>query len=70
MLTTNEASCIQDCIRKSMTTQARAVFIPLDSALLWPRLKQCVPVWAAQCWRNGEQLERVQRRSAKMGLGA
>ena len=70
MLTTNEASCIQDCSRKSMATQARAVLIPLDSALLWPRLEQCVPAWAVRCWRNGQQLDGVQRRSVKMGLGA
>ena len=53
-----------------MATQTRGVVVHLDSALVWPHLEQCVLEWGSPLWRNGEKREMIQRRRAKMGLGA
>ena len=53
-----------------MATQTRGVVVHLDSALGWPHVEQCVPEWGSPLWRNGEKREMIQRRRAKVGLGA
>ena len=56
-----KVSGILGCIKKSMASRSREVILLL-SVLVRPHLKRCVQFWAAQFMKEGELLQRVQRR--------
>ena len=62
---------IMGCIERNMASRSREVILLLYSALVRPHLEHCVQFCATQFKADGELLERVQWRSAKMtgGLG-
>ena len=49
------------CMKKSVASRSREVILLL-SVLVRPHLKRCVQFWAAQFMKEGELLQRVQRR--------
>ena len=68
-LTAQKASCILDCIKRSMTSRSREVILPLCSALVGPHLEFCIQLWGPQHRKDMDLLEQVQRRAMKMIRG-
>jgi len=63
-LAAQRASHILGCIKRSIATKSREVFLPLYSTLVRPHLESCVQLWSPQhrkdmdCWsgsRGGPQ---------------
>ena len=68
-LAARKAYGILGSIRRGVASREREMIVPLYCALCEAHLKYCVRVWGPQYRKDGELLEMVQRRAAKMIRG-
>ncbi|KAM9655077.1 uncharacterized protein ACIBXB_008240 [Morphnus guianensis] len=68
-LAAQKASRILGCIKRSVTSRSREVFLPLYSTLMRPHLGYCIQLWGPQHKKDMDLLQRVQRGAMKMIRG-
>ncbi|KFQ67585.1 hypothetical protein N335_00746, partial [Phaethon lepturus] len=68
VLAAHKASCILDCLKRSMANRSKELILPLYSPLVKPHLEYCVQLWGPQ-HEDMDLLKCVQRRATKMIRG-
>jgi len=61
-LSTQKASRVTGCIKRSVASRSREGILPLYSSLVRTLLESCVQLWSLQLRKDMELLEQVQRR--------
>ena len=68
-LTSQKASHILGCIKRSMSNRSREVILPHYSVLMRSHLEYCIHMWSPQYKTKIDLLERIQKRDTKMIQG-
>jgi len=68
-LATQKSKRTLGCIKRSVSSRAREVILPLYSALVRPHLGFCIQLWSPQHGKDKDLLEQIQRRATKMIRG-